>query len=456
MRSLTARSPVARVGDLNAVFMTDGQTSVSWGAFLAHARQLAGELPAGSHIVNLCEGRYAFSLGFVAAMMAGQVTVLPAATAVGTANGLPESYPYPIGGVLIDEGRAIASPLSQRELPGTAPGGLPRVDAIPDVDDQQVACVVFSSGSTGAPTPHIKRWGALAQAGRDIGTRFGFAPGRQAIAGSVPPRHMFGLETTVLLPLQWGSSLYTGRPLLPADVDIATRSLRGERWLMTTPIQLRALADDALCHAAFEAAISATMPLSAPLAAQVEGRFGSAVYEIYGCTEAGSLATRRTSQSAEWETLAGIVVEHRDGSAWVSGGHVAEPTPLGDLVTLTDATRFHLGGRAAHMVKVGGKRTSLEALNAVLTEIPGVLDGAFFVPEDAGDTRTRLVAFAVAPGMTASGVVAELRGRLDPVFVPRPLYLVTLLPRNDLGKLTRRDLADMAGRLSRTGAAVRG
>jgi len=449
-------SPIARVSDLDAVFMTDGQNGVTWRTFFGHACRLAGELPAGSHIVNLCEGRYAFTLGFVAALIAGRVTVLPAAAAAWTANGAPESCPHPVGGVLTDEGRAWPSPLPQLEVPAAAGGDLPRLDAIPAVDDDRIACIVFSSGSTGAATAHPKQWRSLCQAGIDIGTRFDFASGREAVVGSVPPRHMFGLETTVMLPLQWGSTLYAGRPLLPADVDTATRALRGRRWLMTTPIHLRALADDALCRAGFEAAISATMPLSGPLAAQVEARFGAAIYEIYGCTEAGSLATRRTSRSTEWETLPGIVVEQRDGSAWVSGGHVAEATPLEDLVTLAGPTRFQLGGRAAHVVKVGGKRTSLEALNAVLNDVAGVVDGVFFAPAEAGDATSRLVAFAVAPGLTAAGILAELRGRLDPMFVPRPLYLVSRLPRNDLGKLTRRDLAGMAEQLSGADAALRG
>jgi len=256
--------------------------------------------------------------------------------------------------------------------------------------------------------------------------------------------------------LQWGSTVYAGRPLLPADIDMATRCLAGERWLMTTPIQLRALADDGLCRAEFEAAISATMPLSSNLASQVEDRYRALVHEIYGCTEAGSVATRRTTAFSDWRTLDGIVVENRAGSAWVLGGHIAEPTPLADIVSIEDEHHFTLRGRAAHLVKVGGKRTSLEALNTMLNQIPGVVDGCFFMPDESGDSGTRLVAFAVAPGQTAPGLVAELRERLDPVFVPRPLYLVPQLPRNDLGKLTRRDLADMAERLSGASVPVRG
>jgi acyl-coenzyme A synthetase/AMP-(fatty) acid ligase len=447
-----SRTIIANIADLGALFMYDEERAVTWQQFFANALELARAFPPGSHVVNLCEGRYGFTAGLVAALLAKRVTVLP-----GAAAGLEACIEdTPASFVLVDPGKRF--PCAMPVLEVSMPRIPPPADGVevPSIDSEQVACVVFSSGSTGASTAHVKYWGELAQTGREIGERFGFAIGRQAVVGTVPSRHMFGLETTVLLPLQWGCTVYAGRPLLPADIDIATRRLEGERWLMTTPIQLRALADDALCQARFEAVISATMPLSAGLASQVEVRYGAAVHEIFGCTEAGSLATRRTTESARWEALTGITVEERAGRAWVHGGHVRQSTPLADIVSIADPAHFDLLGRAAHLVKVGGKRTSLEALNSTLTQIPGVEDGCFFVPEEPGDGGTRLVAFAVAPGVAAARLIAELRERLDSVFIPRPLYVVQRLPRNDLGKLTRRDLAEMAERLSGADDAVPG
>jgi acyl-coenzyme A synthetase/AMP-(fatty) acid ligase len=50
---------------------------------------------------------------------------------------------------------------------------------------------------------------------------------------------------------------------------------------------------------------------------------------------------------------------------------------------------------------------------------------------------TRLAAFVVAPGLTSEFILAALRQRIDPAFLPRPLCLVDALPRNATGKLTR-------------------
>jgi acyl-coenzyme A synthetase/AMP-(fatty) acid ligase len=110
-----------------------------------------------------------------------------------------------------------------------------------------------------------------------------------------------------------------------------------------------------------------------------------------------------------------------------------------------DAQRFLLHGRTADLVNIAGKRNSIGYLNHQLTAIEGVEDGAFFLPDEVqADGVTRLVAFAVAPRKQASALLAELRERLDPVFLPRPLVLVDRLPRQITGKLPREALRALA------------
>jgi acyl-coenzyme A synthetase/AMP-(fatty) acid ligase len=41
---------------------------------------------------------------------------------------------------------------------------------------------------------------------------------------------------------------------------------------------------------------------------------------------------------------------------------------------------------------------------------------------------------------SASDILKELRQKMDPVFLPRPLYVVSQLPRNAAGKLPRIEL----------------
>jgi acyl-coenzyme A synthetase/AMP-(fatty) acid ligase len=138
----------------------------------------------------------------------------------------------------------------------------------------------------------------------------------------------------------------------------------------------------------------------------------------------------------------------------VSGGHVDMPTPICDVIETREGGRFLLHGRMADMVNIAGKRNSLAYLNLQLNAVPGVLDGVFAMPDDAAtdaDGVARLAAFVVAPGLTPAAVMAALRERMDPVFLPRPLVFVDALPRNATGKLPREALE----RLAQQGSAAR-
>jgi len=111
---------------------------------------------------------------------------------------------------------------------------------------------------------------------------------------------------------------------------------------------------------------------------------------------------------------------------------------MNDLLEPITDELFLLHGRKADLVNIAGKRHSLASLNHLLNSIPGVVDGAFFMPDETStDHITRLVACVVAPGMEAPTLLAALRERIDPVFLPRPLLFVEALPRNRTGKLPR-------------------
>ena len=119
-------------------------------------------------------------------------------------------------------------------------------------------------------------------------------------------------------------------------------------------------------------------------------------------------------------------------------GHVEWRVALSDVIELLPDNRFLLHGRHADLINIAGKRTSLAYLNHQLAAVPGVVDGAFFLPDDEGaDGITRLTAFVVAPGLSARQITAALRQRIEAIFLPRPLVLVDELPRNSTGKLPR-------------------
>ena len=143
----------------------------------------------------------------------------------------------------------------------------------------------------------------------------------------------------------------------------------------------------------------------------------------------------------------GVTLSVRDGETWAQGGHIEQPTRMCDVLEVTGEETFLLHGRVADLVNIAGKRSSLAYLNHQLNSIPGVLDGAFFHVDAARASHAgvaRVAACVVAPDLDAARVVQELRLRIDPVFLPRPLLFVARLPRNTTGKLPQEALRSLA------------
>ena len=416
---------------------------ITAGRFLGDVARAAAALPPAGHVLNACVDRYRFAVAFLAAVLRGQTTLLPPAT---TPNLVAAMRAFAPDAYYVADEPSPGIDLPRVQLPFDAAGTADSME-VADIPASLVAAYVFTSGSTGEPQPHAKRWGAMVRDVRAEAARLGITGAGHAILGTVPPQHMYGFESTVLLPVVSGAALTAERPFFPAEIDAAIRALPPSRTLFTTPFHLRNwLAGGEAAR--LECMVSATAPLSAALAREAQARTGATVLEIYGCTETGQLATREPARSSQWEAYDGVRLHEEGGRAWACGGHVDEPTALMDLIDIDeDGRHFQLLGRTADVVNIAGKRNSLGYLNHQLTAIAGVVDGVFYIPdEDEPDGVTRLMAFAVAPGLTPAQILAELRSRIDPVFLPRPLLLVDSLPRHATGKLPREALRQLASR----------
>ncbi len=408
--------------------------------FMRDVGALAARLPSQPYVLNLCTNRYRFIAGLGAALHRGQITLLPSSGAPAVLQALAEDYP----------GLYALSDAAQPALPGlTYPDDLNShgIGEIPKIPADQPAFILFTSGSTGRPKPTLKTWGTLVRSARAAGKRLGITQLRNAtVIGTVPHQHSYGLESIVLLSLQHGLRLDAASPLYPGDVRAALERAPRPRILVTTPVHLRALLSEPDGMPQADLILSATAPLPAPLAAQAEACFGAPLIEIYGCTEAGQIATRRTAQETQWQCLDGVDLTSDAQGTWANGASVQGRTLLHDVIEPAGPGRFLLGDRSADLVDVAGKRASLTHLNQQLLGIEGVKDGVFFMGEARGQRVARLTALVVAPGLDSQTVMRGLRERIDAAFLPRPLVFVDQLPRNALGKLPREALLRLAGR----------
>jgi acyl-coenzyme A synthetase/AMP-(fatty) acid ligase len=400
--------------------------------FLSDVARLADRLPAHRYIVNLCTDRYRFMVGFAAALRREQITLLPANDMARTLEALAGDYPD-----LYALADTTNPPLSVFPFPDTLGTPLETVDN-PVFATEQPAVVLFTSGTTGRPKRIPKTWGVLVRSARSAGDRLGIANFRGGtIIGTVPHQHSYGLESVILLALEHGLAVVAERPFYPADIQAAIEAAPRPRILVTTPVHIRALVAEPQGKPQVDLILSATAPLAAELAVKAEECFHAPLIEIYGSTETGQIATRRTAHVAEWRCFDDVLLQRQDGRGLVAGSAVPLPTLLEDVIEQTGPDTFRLAGRSADLVDVAGKHTTLSYLNHQLLSIAGVRDGIFVMPDTGARHVNRLMAFVVAQGLRAEAILSALRERIDPAFLPRPLVLVDALPRNNLGKLPR-------------------
>lgn len=423
------------------VFAWRAGKPITVATFLHDVASLAELLPPRGHVVNLCADRYRFAVGFAAALRRNQVNLLPPHDAAGLLEQVRADYPDVY---CLTDGTSPAAKIPMFQYPPALvhQGDTP---AVPLIAAEQQAAILFTSGSTGQPRPHARSWGDLVNSARAEGARLNIANlAGASVLGTVPHQHSYGLESLLMLAMRHGLVLHAERLFYPADIRAHLAAAPRPRILVTTPVHLRVLLAEPEPPPQVDLVLCATAPLTAQLAREAEARFAIALHEIYGCSEAGQIASRRTALEQEWYCLDGIVLRQDDAGTWASGVPIAEETLLPDVIELLGPDRFLLHGRIADMVNIAGKRTSLVHLNYHLNAIDGVQDGAF-VMTDAADSEaiSRLAAFVVAPERSTDFILAELRQRIDVAFLPRPICRVAALPRNALGKLPRRELQQL-------------
>jgi acyl-coenzyme A synthetase/AMP-(fatty) acid ligase len=434
------------------VFARRKGRDISVATFLAHVAALRDALPSESHIFNLLRDRYEFTVAFAAIVAAGKCNVLPASPKPAVLRRLAEQLPpagmihdglEPVAGIT-----ALAFPELSEQAPGEHDPAAGLHEAIPLLDAHQLGALTFTSGSSGIAKPVRKPLHTLRGAAAIYEDTL--LPRGGNVVATVPAQHMYGLELGSLQAFWSPVSFSAGKPLFPADVQSELAGLPDNRVLVTTPLHLRALVESGLVFPPLERILCATAPLDAALARRAEQVLGAPVVDVYGCSEAGCLATRRLAETEAWTPLPGFRFSDQAPGALppgsvpapprscVDAAHLDETVTLGDQLLPMEAGRFRLAGRLGDMINVAGKRGSLGEITRLILEVPGVEDAAALLPDPPSD-KQRPAALYVGTADAAS-IRRKLGEVLDPVFIPRPLLRVDALPRTAASKLPREAL----------------
>ena len=431
--------------------------SISHQQFLTDVMLLVNTLPNKKFAVNLCEERYSFMVAFAAVIVKEQTNLLPQSRVIDNVMAVAEEYQdsYVIAEEFINnlELEQIEA-VYQHSENSTCANQVP--NTIPMVNSEHIAAIAFTSGSTGKPQPNPKTWGALVAGAKMAAQRFDLITSPVHIVATVPPQHMYGLETSILYSMQNGCPIYTDRPFYPDDIRSAVESTKSPVILITTPVHLRA------CNAAvnikwknIKYIISATAPLRVELAQEVSKKLNARVMEIFGCTEAGAIASREPAISEIWNLYNGVTIHSDKNKTILNAVGIVENLELSDVIQIIDKQHFKLLGRDSDMINIAGKRGSLADLTLKLQSIDGIDDAVVFLPESEKEVN-RLVALVVTKTLTTNEISAEFAKKVDSVFIPRPIYCVDKLPYNETGKLIRQNLNEIIShaRANRTKGAT--
>jgi benzoate-CoA ligase family protein len=343
---------------------------------------------------------------------------------------------------------------------------------------------IATSGSTGRPRAAVHGHGSFAFS-IEAYAKGVLGLGADDVTLSVPKLY-FGYATgmSLLFPIAVGATavLYPDRPTPERMFELVARHRPTVLALVPTLIAKMLAAEAgpevARAFAGARLATSAGEALPVPLYARWKERFGVDIVEGLGSAELFHIHLSNRAGDVRPGTLGRVVpgyearVVRDDGSdapdgeigaLWVRGGSAAlgyegdpERTaqvfgrgPDRSWVATSDKVRredgvFTFEGRSDDMLKVGGIYVSPLEVENVLLQHPAVSECAVVGYEDeAGLVKPKAVVVVRERGEDAS-LFSELdafaRQRLAAFKVPRRWELLPALPRNDRGKLVRRQL----------------
>ena len=343
-----------------------------------------------------------------------------------------------------------------------------------DRRDDDLAALVYTSGTTGRPKGAMLTHGNLATNALALNEAWAFEPG-DVLLHALPIFHVHGLMVALHTAMLSACEMIFLERFHPS---LVLAELPEATVMMGVPTYYRRL----LAHGGFDAAacrgtrllVSGSAPMTAALHRSVADSTGCEVLERYGMSEALMI----TSNPYDGPRVPGTVgpalpgVEVRvwgdDGCAPpgqagmvqvrgpnVGPGYWRRPEAscdsrspdgwfiTGDIGRLDADGRLMLEGRAGDMVISGGLNVYPAEIERVLDAHPAVVESAV-VGLGHPDLGEAVAAFVVAePAAGLDGLAADLAGTLGDVARfkhPKRIVLVDGLPRNAMGKVLKAEL----------------
>jgi len=461
-----------------------GNAALSYGQLAGAATATADQLHGAGRVVVWAEPTLELVIAVVGALAAG-VAVVPINPGLG---------PRELGHIVDDSApdRLVAwagvdPPPQLQHLPRTdvdrnhaAAGNRTLSD---DLDPEDVAFVMYTSGTTGPPKGvQIPRRAVTSNL--DALAEIWQWTSEDRLTHALPVFHVHGLVIGLLGPLRRGGHVEHAGRFSPQALAHALQ--RGATMMFGVPTMYSRIAREAegdkdLAQAFAQARllVSGSAALPTTIHDSIKRTTGQAILERYGLTETLMNAgvrlgdpvmpgrvgpplpgvevnliaeDGRTIESSDDETIGEVAVRGPN----VFKGYLNRPDATdqamrdgwfmtGDLATRNEQGSLKLVGRkSTDLIKSGGYRIGAGEIEGALLEHPAVAEVAVTGRPDE-DLGERIVAWVVTePGRTATA--DELSEHVATLLTkhkrPREVHFIDELPRNAMGKVMKRALGD--------------
>ena len=310
---------------------------------------------------------------------------------------------------------------------------------------------LFTSGSSGTPKCIEKTVGLMDREAEVTTRLFGAVTEGAVVQSTVDPRHLYGLTFNIWFAFSAGRPIATTRRVYQEQLLTLPHPVA----LITTPTFMRML-ETTLAAPVLPFVLSAGGPLSDEAKATLTAWSPSTIYEIYGSTETGVVASRAhesnalaNAQTPDWTLIdEAMLSETADGWVLTSPLLPTGVMMLDDQLKLTGERTFHLLGRRDRVVKIGEVRLSLTEIERVVERTLGLVIRALPVVHGERTLIGAVVNEALSPKWTGQlpdrrAVTQALHGTLDPLARPRLWRSVPDWPMNAQGKVETQRLLEL-------------
>ena len=451
------QTTISRKGDEAAIFDATGRIAQSFRNIEDHARAFEGKMDTllPGAVVAVQIGNHEDWPAVFIACLRKQLVVLPLDQSIGEQQR--------DAALEICRASALAS-----AVPGENSPQLTRLktpDTTTDWGENVPSLLKLTSGTTAAPRAIRFRSHQLAADCDQICETMEISDDDLNF-GVIPVSHSYGFSNLLTPLIARGVPMVVSQDRTPRAV-LADLACTGATVFPGTPAFYQAFCDIGAAPPLpkLRLCISAGAPLSSIVAKKFFEKFKQPIHSFYGASECGGICYDRHGTTFEdglvGQPMHDVEVELIDPtesasqirvrSAAVSDGYYPEPDDqkLGNGVFVPDDllerhdSALKIVGRISDVINVAGKKVNPAEVEAHLLRFKGVRQAVVFGrPKGAGLRNEEVAACVLAtPDVSESDLLRFCRTALSGWQVPKRIFIVDIIPTNERGKISRRELA---------------